>query len=144
MPTRGYSSFYKSLLEVYERVPARFNQKGCRVGSPQTETTLAGFPTCHDGDRCSSELSVAKIKLEYPNTWPFFLLKNLAHPKCRRKINLKVFLDVFGLSKFKSELCFVQKKFVVEISNLMTLIVRNCSSANYGPNHMVFFALCTP
>ena len=96
------------------------------MGSPQTETTSAGFPTCHDGDQCSSELSVAKIKLEYPNTWPFFLLKNLAHPKCCGKISFKVFLDVFGLSEFKSELCFVQKKFVVEISILMTLIVRNC------------------
>ena len=96
------------------------------MGSPQTETTSAGFPTCHDGDRCSSELSVAKIKLEYPNTWPFFLLKNLAHPKCRGKISLKVFLDIFGLSEFKSELFFVQKKFIVEISNLMTLIVCNC------------------
>ena len=50
--------------------------------------------------------------------------KNLAQPKKRGKIKATPFLDVFEVSG--SEVKILIKILVLKLSNLMTLIVRNC------------------
>ena len=53
--------------------------------------------------------------------------KNLAQPKKRGKIKATPFLDAFEVSGSESEVRISIKILVLKLSNLMTLIVRNCS-----------------
>ena len=52
--------------------------------------------------------------------------KNLAQPKKCGKIKATPFLDVFAVSGSESEVRISRKILVLKLSNLMTLIVRNC------------------
>ena len=52
--------------------------------------------------------------------------KNLAQPKKRGKIKATPFLDAFEVSGSGSEVRISVKILVLKLSNLMTLIVRNC------------------
>ena len=52
--------------------------------------------------------------------------KNLAQPKRHGKIKATPFLDVFEVSGSESEVRISIKILVLKLSNLMTLIVRNC------------------
>ena len=52
--------------------------------------------------------------------------KNLAQPKKRGKIKATPFLDAFEVSVSESEVRILIKILVLKLSNLMTLIVRNC------------------
>ena len=54
--------------------------------------------------------------------------KYLANSKSRGKIQIKVFLDAFDLSEFKSELSLSPKNFVRSLLNLSCLVVRNCTN----------------
>ena len=58
--------------------------------------------------------------------------KNLAQPKKRGKIKVTPFLDVFEVSGSESEVRISIKILVLKLSNLMTLIVRNCTIAPIG------------
>ena len=52
--------------------------------------------------------------------------KNLAQPKKRGKIKATPFLDAFEVSGSESEVRISIKILVLKLSNLITLIVRNC------------------
>jgi hypothetical protein len=58
-----------------------------------------------------------------------FSAKILAPQKMRGKIKRRAFLDVFGPSEFKSELSFTPKISIERRSNLMSLLVRNCTNS---------------
>ena len=53
--------------------------------------------------------------------------KNLAQPKKRGKIKATPFLDAFEVSGSEFEVRILIKILVLKLSNLMTLIVRNCT-----------------
>ena len=66
--------------------------------------------------------------------------KNLAQPKKRGKIKATPFLDAFEVSGSESEVRILIKILVLKLSNLMTLIVCNCSpriTVN-GMSHMTY------
>ena len=66
-------------------------------------------------------------------TWPTFRSKKLAQPKhCGNPLR-RLFLDVFQVSGFKSNISFAQKNHIIEIPNWMGLVVRNCTPSNSKP-----------
>ena len=60
--------------------------------------------------------------------------KNLAQPKKRGKVKATPFLDVFEVSGSESDVRISIKILVLKLSNLMTLIVRNCTWPKSGPS----------
>jgi len=55
--------------------------------------------------------------------------KNLANPKKREKNKVTPFLNIFEVPDSESEVRISIKILIVKLSNLMTLIVHNCTTS---------------